>query len=95
MWVRDIWILSKIFSKNQKSMKNMIWILTFVPGVKYDHGSETNIGRKIGRLNLSKKKKKPKVAKVDVKKASLTHAMKKLKYLKGFSWFLFRFAMKN
>ena len=39
----------------------------------------------MGKLYLSKKRKKyPKVIKVDVTEASLTHAMKKLKYFKGF-----------
>ena len=38
-------------------MKNLIWILTFLPGVEYDHGSETNITLKMDKINLSKKKK--------------------------------------
>ena len=49
----------------------------------------------MGKLNLSKKRKKsiikPKVGKVDVTKVSLTHAMKKLKYFKGFFFFLISF----
>ena len=46
----------------------------------------------MGKLNVSKKGKKiPKVGKVDVTKASLTHAMKKLKYFKEFFFFLISF----
>ena len=43
---------------------------------------------KMGKLNLSKKRKKTqKVLNVDVTQASLTHAMKKLKYFKGVFFF--------
>ena len=70
-------------------MKNMIWILTFLTGVEYDHGSETNKKTENGKVNVSKKQ--------IYNQKSLTHAMKKLKYFKGFfsSWFPFWFAMEN
>ena len=46
----------------------------------------------MGKLNVSKKRKKEKkLGKVDVTKAFLTHAMKKLKYFKGFFFFLISF----
>ena len=48
-------------------------------------------------LFFFQERKKPKVIEVDVTKASLTHAIKRLKYIKGFflSSFPFRFAIKK
>jgi hypothetical protein len=39
-------------------MKTWFEFLSFLPGVKYDHGSEISIKLKMGKLNLSKKRKK-------------------------------------
>ena len=82
LWVRDFWIFSKVFWKISNVHEKIYLIfLTFCQGVEYDHVSETNKKLKMGKLKLSKEiNKYLKVVKVDVTKASLTHAMKKSKY---------------
>ena len=45
-------IFKKISKVNEKHDLN---VLTFIPGVKYDHGSEINIKLEMGKLNLFKK----------------------------------------
>ena len=70
-------IFKSIFKNIKTLWETWFDFLTILPGVRYDHGSETNKKLKMGKLNLSKKEQK--VIKVDVTKASLTHAMKKVK----------------
>ena len=78
-------IFSKEFSKIPKvHEKHDFNFFTFLPGVEYDHGSAKNKKTENEKSLFIKEKKYPKVIKVDVTEASLSHAMKKLKYFKGF-----------
>ena len=73
-------------------MKNMVWVSNFSSGCwvgSWQYNRQTKL--KTGKLILSKKRKrKKKIIKVDVTKASLTHAMKKgfflLHFLSCLSW---------
>ena len=47
----------KLFFFNQKTRKNFNWLSTFLPGVEYDHSSETN-KKKLNQKVKKKFKKK-------------------------------------